>query len=102
MLSRAGEVSSVLTAAARGCCARYSAAAAHLPPLRPLRLFSNLVDAGAVIRRRSVGQLAAQGSSNKVVAGSTACAAQKLQLSFLRNLLGVRQRTPSAVVLAAL
>ena len=42
-------------------------------------------------------QLAAKAAAGN---GNTGCAAEKLHLSFLRNLLGVRQGTPSGVVLA--
>ena len=66
-------------------------------PRVQLRLFSALVDSVLSYGSEVWGmQLAARAAAGS---GSTGCAAEKLHLSFLRNLLGVRQSTPNAVVL---
>ena len=63
-----------------------------------LRLFSTMVDSvlsyGAEVWGVQLAAAAAAGS------GSAGSAAERLQLTYLRHLLGVRQGTPSAVVLA--
>jgi hypothetical protein len=67
-------------------------------PRVQLRLFSTLVDSVLSYGAEVWGvQLAAKAAAG---IGSTGCEAERLHLSFLRQLLGVRQGTPSAVVLA--
>ena len=63
-----------------------------------LRLFSTMVDPVLSYGAEVWGmQLAAKAAAS---GGSTGCAAERLHMSFLRCLLGVRQGTPNAVVLA--
>ena len=78
----------------RARCAALGVEAAHVH----LRLFSSLVDSVLSYGAEVWGlQLAAKAATT---GGSTGCAAERLHLAFLRNLLGVRQGTPSLVVLA--
>ena len=63
-----------------------------------LQLFSSLVDSVLSYGAEVWGpQLAAQAASGN---GNIGCAAERLHLSFLGHMLGVRQGTPNAVVLA--
>jgi len=63
-----------------------------------LRLFSTMVDSVLSHGAEVWGvQLVAQAAAN---GGSGGSAAERLQLGFMRQLLGVRQSTPNAVVLA--
>ena len=84
-------------AALHNCRARCAALGLEAPRMQ-LRLFSSLVDSVLSYDAEVWGmQLAAKASTGS---GSTGCAAEKLHLSFLRNLVGLRQSTPTVVVLA--
>jgi len=84
-------------AALHNCRARCAALGVEAAPIQ-LQLFSTMVDSVLSFGAEVWGtQLAAKAAAGN---GSTGCAPEVLQLSFLRQLLGVRQGTPNAVVLA--
>ena len=84
-------------AALHNCRARCAALGIEAASAQ-LQLFSSLVDSVLSYGAEVWGlQLAAKAASGN---GSTGCAAERLHLSFLRHMLGVRQGTPNAVVLA--
>ena len=100
----AGAAAPARTQAARAalhdCRARCAALGVESAPSQ-LRLFSALVGSKLLYGAEVWGtQLAAKAAA--AGGGSTRCAAEKLHLGYLRQLLGVRQRTPNcnAVVLA--
>jgi hypothetical protein len=84
-------------AALHNCRARCAALGVEAAPVQ-LKLFGTMVDSVLSFGAEVWGtQLAAKAAAGN---GSTGCAPEVLQLSFLRQLLGVRQGTPNAVVLA--
>lgn len=84
-------------AALHSCRARCAALGIESAPVQ-LQLFSTMVDSVLSYGAEVWGpQLVAKAAGG---CGSAGCAAEKLHLSFLRHLLGVRQGTPNAVVLA--
>jgi hypothetical protein len=84
-------------AAMHNCRARCAELGIEAAPVQ-LRLFSTMVDSVLSYGAEVWGmQLAAKAASSS---GSSGSAAEKLQLSYLRRLLGVRQSTPNNVVLA--
>ena len=98
----AGAAAPARTQAARAalhdCRARCAALGVESAPSQ-LRLFSALVDSKLSYGAEVWGmQLAAKAAA--AGGGSTRCAAEKLHLGYLRQLLGVRQSTPKAVVRA--
>ena len=98
----AGAAAPAQTQAARAalhdCRARCAALGVESAPAQ-LRLFSALVESKLSCGAEVWGmQLAAKAAA--AGGGSTRCAAEKLHLGYLRQLLGVRQSTPNAVVLA--
>jgi len=99
---QAGSAAPARAAAARGALHKMQAKCAALgveaAQLR-LQLFTMMVDSVLSYGSAVWGtQLAAAAASNP--AGSTGCAAEKLHIRYLRRQLGVRQGTPTAVVLA--
>ena len=76
----------------RARCAALGIEAAHVH----LRLFSSLVDPVLSYGAEVWGMQPAAKAAT--AGGSTGCGAAKLHLAFLRNLLGVRQSTPSFVM----
>ena len=85
-------------AALHDCRARCAALGVESAPSQ-LRLFSALVDSKLSYGAEVWGmQLAAKAAA--AGGGGTRCATEKLHLGYLRQLLGVRQSTPNAVVLA--
>jgi hypothetical protein len=97
----AGAAAPVRVAAARAamhkCRARSAALGIEAAPVQ-LQLFSSLVDSVLSYGAGVWGmQLAARAAAGH---GSTGCTAEALQLGYLRRMLGVRQGTPNAVVLA--
>ena len=84
-------------AALHNCRARCAALGIEAASAQ-LQLFSSLVDSVLSYGAEVWGpQLAAKAPCGT---GSTGCKAERLHLSFLRHMLGVRQGTPNAVVLA--
>ena len=84
-------------AAVHNCRARCAALGIEAASAQ-LQLFGSLVDSVLSYCAEVWGpQLAAKAASGN---GNTFCAAERLHLSFLRHMLGVRQGTPNAVVLA--
>lgn len=84
--------------AMHNCRARCAALDIEAPRAQ-LQLFSTMVDSVLSYGAEVWGvRLAAKAAATG--GGSTGCTCEKLHLSFLRHLLGVRQSTPNAVVLA--